>query len=57
MSSLDFIESIEKNLTQQHITRLESLLLTAENEGASRTAKEILEIIETAKKFNTIIPF
>lgn len=57
MSSLDFIESIEKDLTQQHITRLESLLATAKNEGASRTAKEILEIIETAKKFNTIIPF
>lgn len=57
MSSLDFIESIEKDLTQQHITRLQSLLMTAQNEGATRTAKEIVEIIETAKKFNTIIPF
>lgn len=57
MSNLDFTESIEKELAGYHIQRLELLLTTAQNEGATRTAKEILEIIETAKKFNTIIPF
>lgn len=55
--SIEFMEKVEKDLTEQHVTRLESLLLTAENEGANRTAKEIREMIETAIKFKTIIPF
>lgn len=57
MPCLELMETVEKELTRYHIQRLELLLLIAQDEGATRTAKEILEIIETAKKFNTIIPF
>lgn len=39
------------------ITRLESLLMVAEREGAVETSKEIKSIIDTIEKFNYIIPF